>query len=209
MNSVHRHARRALIACAVVAALTAPAARADVTVQEQSTFNLAFIKAHGTATDYVTADKQRHDSAFHCEGFLSLVCGNAQSGEIVRLDRDLSWSLDPKKKEYRETPFPTAAQRQAAMQQAQAALEKLKQCPAAQKTAGPDTSKCQMSAPKFDARQTDKQIRQAKGLDASSSEAIVIADTTTPYRLLIEVLFTLGQSEYGKYHLMVLSGGKK
>jgi biopolymer transport protein ExbD len=59
------------------------------------------------------------------------------------------------------------------------------------------------------ARQTDKQIRQAKGLDPTSSEAIVIADNTTPYRLLIEVLFTLGQSEYGKYHLMVLSGGKK
>ncbi len=59
------------------------------------------------------------------------------------------------------------------------------------------------------ARQTDKQIRQAKGLDPSSSEAIVIADNTTPYRLLIEVLFTLGQSEYGKYHLMVLSGAKK
>jgi biopolymer transport protein ExbD len=59
------------------------------------------------------------------------------------------------------------------------------------------------------ARQTDKVIRQAKGLDASSSEAIVIADTTTPYRLLIEVLFTLGQSEFAKYHLMVLSGGKK
>jgi biopolymer transport protein ExbD len=59
------------------------------------------------------------------------------------------------------------------------------------------------------ARQTDKLIRQAKGLDASSSEAIVIADNTTPYRLLIEVLFTLGQSEYAKYHLMVLSGAKK
>jgi biopolymer transport protein ExbD len=59
------------------------------------------------------------------------------------------------------------------------------------------------------ARQTDKQIRQAKGLDPSSSEAIVIADMTTPYRLLIEVLFTLGQSEYAKYHLMVLSGSKK
>jgi len=59
------------------------------------------------------------------------------------------------------------------------------------------------------ARQTDKLIRQAKGLDPSSSEAIVIADNTTPYRLLIEVLFTLGQSEYAKYHLMVLSGGNK
>jgi biopolymer transport protein ExbD len=59
------------------------------------------------------------------------------------------------------------------------------------------------------ARQTDKQIRTAKGLDPNSSEAIVIADNTTPYRLLIEVLFTLGQSEFGKYHLMVLSGAKQ
>jgi hypothetical protein len=34
-------------------------------------------------------------------------------------------------------------------------------------------------------------------------EAILIADASTPYRLLIEVLFTLGQSDVGKYHLMV------
>jgi biopolymer transport protein ExbD len=59
------------------------------------------------------------------------------------------------------------------------------------------------------ARENDKRIRTAKGLDAASSEAIIIADGTTPYRLLIEVLFTLGQSEFGKYHLMVISGKKK
>jgi biopolymer transport protein ExbD len=54
------------------------------------------------------------------------------------------------------------------------------------------------------ARKTDKLVRQAKGLDTSMSEAIIIADNTTPYRLFIEVLFTLGQNEYGKYHLMVM-----
>lgn len=54
------------------------------------------------------------------------------------------------------------------------------------------------------ARKTDVAVRRAKGLDPSSSEAIVIADKGTPYRLLMEVLFTLGQSEYGKYHLMVI-----
>ena len=59
------------------------------------------------------------------------------------------------------------------------------------------------------ARETDKRVRAAKGLDTSTSEGIIVADTTTPYRLLIEVLFTLGQSEYGKYHLMVISGKKK
>jgi len=59
------------------------------------------------------------------------------------------------------------------------------------------------------ARDTDKAIRIAKGLDPATSEAIIVADSTTPYRLLIEVLFTLGQSEFGKYHLMVLSGKAK
>jgi biopolymer transport protein ExbD len=54
------------------------------------------------------------------------------------------------------------------------------------------------------ARKTDIAVRRAKGLDPSSSEAIIIADKGTPYRLLLEVLFTLGQSEYGKYHLMVM-----
>lgn len=56
------------------------------------------------------------------------------------------------------------------------------------------------------ARKIDRRVREAKGLDPSSSEAIIIADGTTPYRLLIEVLFTLGQSEFGKYHLMVMQG---
>jgi biopolymer transport protein ExbD len=54
------------------------------------------------------------------------------------------------------------------------------------------------------ARKLDKAIRQAKGQDATTSEAIIIADAGTPYRLLIEVLYTLGQSEFGKYHLMVM-----
>ncbi len=58
-------------------------------------------------------------------------------------------------------------------------------------------------------RERDKLIREAKGQDASTSEAIVVADETTPYRLLFEVLYTLGQSEFGKYHLMVRTGAKK
>ncbi len=59
------------------------------------------------------------------------------------------------------------------------------------------------------ARDTDKRIREAKGQDTSSSEAVIVADSSTPYRLLLEVLFTAGQSEFGKYHLMVKSGKKK
>ena len=57
-------------------------------------------------------------------------------------------------------------------------------------------------------RETDKQLRRAKGLDPSSSEAILIVDEATPYRLLIEVLYTLGASGFGKYHMMVISAKK-
>jgi len=42
-----------------------------------------------------------------------------------------------------------------------------------------------------------------------ATDAIVVADAGTPYRLLSEVLFTLGYSELGKYHLMVMTGKKK
>jgi biopolymer transport protein ExbD len=58
-------------------------------------------------------------------------------------------------------------------------------------------------------RERDRQVRVATGKDPSSSEAILIADASTPYRLLTEVLFTLGQSELARFHLMVLQGAAK
>lgn len=58
-------------------------------------------------------------------------------------------------------------------------------------------------------RERDRQVRLATGKDPSASEAIIIADAKTPYRLLVEVLFTLGQSEFAKFHLMVLQSSKK
>lgn len=58
-------------------------------------------------------------------------------------------------------------------------------------------------------RDRDKQAQAILGQDKGGSEAIVIADKDTPYRLLVEVLFTLGQTEFNKFHLMVLQGAKK
>lgn len=153
----YRRTSVALLIVATAAAGAPGAASADVTVQQQTTFDLAVIKAHGTTTEYTTTDKQRSDRDLHCEGFMSMFCGNAQSGDIIRLDRDLTWELEPKKKEYRETPFPTAAQRAAAAQQAQEMMQKFKQCPVAQQPqqpTAPDTSKCEMSPPKVDVKQT-------------------------------------------------------
>lgn len=58
-------------------------------------------------------------------------------------------------------------------------------------------------------RDSDKRIRMATGRDPSFSDAILIADGQTPYRLLTEVMYTLGQTEFSKFHMMVLQGGSK
>ena len=54
------------------------------------------------------------------------------------------------------------------------------------------------------ARETDRAMRVAKRLDPNASEVILVADEATPYRLLSEVLFTLGQHSIGKFHLVVI-----
>gem|GEM_PF-906596 len=56
------------------------------------------------------------------------------------------------------------------------------------------------------AREQDRQIKAARGNPDAKSEAIILADKDTPYRLLTQVIYTLGQSEFGKFRLMVLSG---
>ena len=144
-----------LLGLAVVAAIAPRTGQSDVTIQQQTQFDLAIIKAHGTTSEFTTSDKRRSDSEVHCEGFMSMFCGNTQTGQIIRLDRGVEWALEPKKMEYLETPLPTAAQLAAARQEAQAMMEKVKQCPAvAQHSApDPDTSQCEMSPPRFDVKQ--------------------------------------------------------
>ncbi len=172
-------ALRATLAALVALAALQPA-RADVTVQETTSFELSIIKAHSNTTEYVSGDKQRRDTDMHCEGMMSLFCGNAQSGEIVRLDKDVTWSLAPKKKEYRENHFPTPAERAQMQAQLQANLDKLKQCPATQQAnAAPDTSKCQMSPPKFDSRQTDQHATLI-GHDARLSQLTLTQSCRNP-----------------------------
>jgi hypothetical protein len=170
MRDIHRPVSALALALAAVAWALPLGAHADVTVQQNMSFDLAFIRAHGTNTEYTTTDKQRRDSSTQCEGWMKMLCGNTQGGEIVRLDKDLTWALEPDKKSYRETRFMTAAERQEVQARAQAMLEKMKQCPmpASQKSAGPDVSKCQMSPPKVDVKQTDEHATLA-GHDARKS----------------------------------------
>jgi biopolymer transport protein ExbD len=59
-----------------------------------------------------------------------------------------------------------------------------------------------------DWRDKDKNTRKMLGKD-DASEAILVMDKRTPYRVLVEVTYTLGQAEFSKFHLMVLQNQKK
>jgi hypothetical protein len=134
------------------------AARADVTIKQNTTLDVAsMVRMHGTTTESIVADKKRSDTESHCEGLLSMVCGNQHGGEIVRLDRDVTWHLEPDKKRYREDVFATPEQLKLMRARMEAMQEKMRSCPVPQSQAAPiDKSKCEMSPPKFDVRKTDE-----------------------------------------------------
>ena len=170
------------VAPAIIAvALSAAAARADVTIDQDTTMNMAGINIDITTVERTSADKRRRDSATHCQGFLSLVCGNAQSGQIVRLDKQVEWQLDPKKRLYTERKFPTPEERAQAQAKLEAALEQMKRCrpaqPQATSQSAPDTSHCQLTPPTLAVKQTDEHAMVA-GHDTRRT-SVVMSQTCT------------------------------
>jgi hypothetical protein len=121
-------------ASTITCTLIGTSVHADVTVQQKTSLDVAsVIRMHGASTSSITTDKKREDTESHCEGMMSLLCGNVQGGEIVRLDRDVTWHLEPDKKRYREQVFATPAQIAAMHAKMQATLEKMQSCPVSQK----------------------------------------------------------------------------
>jgi hypothetical protein len=162
----------------VGASLAAAVARADVTIEQKTTLDVAsMIRTHGSSTTNITADKKREDTESHCEGVMSLVCGNVRGGEIVRLDRGLTWHLEPDKKSYREDVFATPEELAEMRARMQATLDKMRSCPVSQKQQPIDKSKCEMSPPKIDIHKTDDKMSIA-GHDAQRTLA-TLTETCT------------------------------
>jgi len=175
------HTVAGLLALSVLTGMHARA-YADVTTQESTALDaIGIVKMHGTSVEHTTADKQRRQSEYHCEGLMSLLCGNAKTDDIIRIDRALEWQLNPKEKTYLETPFPTPEERAAAQQKMQETLDKIKQCqqqqPQQPRQAATDTSKCQMSPPRIDVKQTDEHATLA-GHDSRKS-SVTLTQTCT------------------------------
>jgi hypothetical protein len=154
------------------------AVQADVTIDQKTTLDVAsMIKTHGASTTNITADKKREDTESHCEGMMSMICGNVHGGEIVRLDRGLTWHLEPDKKSYREDVFATPEEIAEVRAKMQARLEKMQSCPVSQKQQPIDKSKCEMSAPKIDVHKTDDRMSIA-GHDAQRTSATLTQSCT-------------------------------
>ena len=152
---------------------------ADVTIQRNTTLDVAsMIRMHGASTTSIAADKKREDTESHCEGMMSLVCGNVHGGEIIRLDRDVTWHLDPDKKRYREQVFATPVEQSAMRAKMQANLEKMRSCPVPRQQQPPiDKSKCEMSPPKIDVHKTGDKASIA-GHDAERTIATLTESCT-------------------------------
>ena len=160
------------------ASLGSAVLHADVTIEQKTTLDVASaIRMHGGTTTSITADKKRDETESHCEGMMSLVCGNLHTGEIVRLDRGVTWRLEPDKKSYREDVFATPEQLAEMRARMQANLEKMRSCPVSQKQEPIDKSKCDMSPPKIDVHKTDDKMNIA-GHDAQRTLA-TLTETCT------------------------------
>ncbi|HEV2270045.1 MAG TPA: hypothetical protein VGR92_11340 [Steroidobacteraceae bacterium] len=184
MTTCSRNRAILTLTIATAAALTmlAPTARADVTLGQKTSMSLGGINIDIDSVERTSTDKQRNDSTVTCHGFLSLFCHDVAGGRIVRLDKQVEWELQPQKKLYSERPFPTAAQRAAAQQQLEAAMEEMKKCPmpqspSAPRTAAPDTSQCQLSSPVLNVNSTEEHAT-ILGHDARKT-SVVLSQTCT------------------------------
>jgi hypothetical protein len=158
--------------------LAAAIARADVTIERKTTLDVAsMIRTHGSSTINIADDKKREDTESHCEGMMSLLCGNVHGGQIVRLDRGLTWHLQPDKKSYREDVFATPEALAEMRAKTQARLDKMRACPVSQRQQPIDKSKCEMSPPKIDVHKTADKISIA-GHDAQRTQA-TLTETCT------------------------------
>lgn len=154
MATVSSGVQRVLLACAIGASVSL--VHADVTMEENVSVSgaglMKMANMSGTSKTIIAGDKARTDSDMRFEsGLMRTLSGGAgQSVEIVRLDQDKIYQVNPKKKTYTETTF---AERRAMLEKV---MSQQQQAQAAQQQAvsGVDESQCEWGEPKADVKKT-------------------------------------------------------
>jgi len=149
--------RSRFLSCCVVGVLVSAAAQADVTMQEQMSLSgagmMKMANMSGTTSTTISGDRARTESNLQFESGLMRTFARGAGGphvEIVRLDQDKIYSLNPNKKTYTETTF---EEMRAQMQQAMEQMNKA-QASQQQSTSGVDESQCEWSDPKSEVKRT-------------------------------------------------------
>jgi hypothetical protein len=161
-----------VFASAALATLALGAAHADVTLKERIAVEgqglMAMANLSGTSTTAISGRRARTESDMQMESRLvrMFAHGAGQSTEIVRLDEDKVFEIDPKKRTYKEESLAT---RRARLQQAaeQARQQQEKQ-PA---PTGIDESDCEWSEPTADVKRTGARAVIA-GFDAEQVSVV-------------------------------------
>jgi hypothetical protein len=145
------------LSCCVAGVLVSAAAQADVTMQEQMSLSgagmMKMANMSGTTTTVISGDRARTESNMQFESGMMRTFARGAGGphvQIVRLDQDKIYTLDPKKKTYTETTF---ADMRAKMQEASEQMNK-SQASQQQATSGVDESECEWSDPKSEVKRT-------------------------------------------------------
>ena len=148
--------RSGFLACCVAGVLVSAAAQADVTMQEKMSLSgagmMKMANMTGTTTTVISGSRARTESNMTFESAMmrTFAPGSGNHIEIVRLEEDKIYSLDPKKKTYSETTF---AEQRAKMQQSMEQMNK-SQAAQQQSTSGVDESECEWSDPKSEVKKT-------------------------------------------------------
>jgi hypothetical protein len=137
-----------LLSCAI-GSIVVSAAHADVIIEERMSVQgaglMKMANMSGRTVTKISKDRARTDSDLKFESaLLRTFGGSGQSTEIVRLDQDKIYTLDPKARTYTETTF---AEQRAQMQQVLEQMEKAQQSQR-QAVSGVDESQCEWSEPK-------------------------------------------------------------
>ena len=146
---------RTLLAGAIALLLTTTV-QADVTLEERVSVTgaglMKMANMSGTTRTIIAADRARTESNLQFESGMmrTLARGAGQSTEIVRLDQDKVYTLDPSEKTYTET---TLAELRAQLDKA---MDQAGQAQATQigTASGVDDSQCEWSDPKADVQRT-------------------------------------------------------
>jgi hypothetical protein len=154
----------------MVAWSAAMPAGADVTVDERTDVRGPLGKLAKFAIETrmsISGDKARIESRTLCGNVLMKLFCPGEQVQIIRLDRDLAYQIEPRKKTYYEENFAEFRARQ------KATTAQMRRAQSLQSPGAPDSERCEWLPPKADVKRTGEKA-QIAGFEAERTTIAVV-----------------------------------